>query len=423
MSYKVIVAHPGKQHSFRLASALKKNGMLCKYVTTIYDEESSFMMKILKRFLDQENRKRADSRNNPDLSDDDVCQFYELSGLIEIILARYDKSRHLYNRWHAYTSDRFGKKVASLAIKEKANAVIMYDTNALSCFKKLKKEAPEIKRIMDSSAANRLFMKTVYEKDMDICPTFADKLKNEVPHLWEKKSIDRCMREICNTEYFLAGSEFVKKSFMFSHINEDKIRICPYGSNFNPDMMPADSSTSSRCIEAIYVGNVTEMKGIYYLLEAVRNIPINLVHLTVVGAYDNSLHLLDPYFDNVTFTGRILHDEVKKMLCSSDVFVFASLGEGFSLSVIEALACGLPCIVTEHAGANDAITDFKNGFVIPIQDSNAIRDKLMWFVNNPDAIPEMKRCALETAGKYTWENYETKLVTILNDILDCPERK
>ena len=46
---KIIVAHPGRQHSFRLASALKKNDMLLYYVTTIYDKDSSLLMKIVKK--------------------------------------------------------------------------------------------------------------------------------------------------------------------------------------------------------------------------------------------------------------------------------------------------------------------------------------------------------------------------------------
>lgn len=418
MSYKVIVAHPGKQHSFRLASALKKNGMLCKYVTTIYDKKSSFMMRILKKFLDQGNRKRVNSRKNPDLIDDDIDQFCELSGLIEIILARYDKSKRFYNKWHAFTSDRFGKKVAALAMREKVDAVIMYDTNSLSCFEILKKEAPGIKRIMDSSAANRLFMKKVYEQDIKTCPIFSRKLKGEVSYLWDKRSIDRCMREIDNTEYFLVPSEFVKKSFLFSNIEEQKIKICPYGSNFEVATHIIEDDSLSRCLEAVYVGNVTEMKGIYYLLEAVSSIPNNLVHLTVVGAYDNSLHIFDKYIGRVTFTGRIQHDEVKKILYESDVFVFASLGEGLSLSVLEALACGLPCIVTEHSGANDAIEDYKNGFVIPIQSVKAIKDSLMWFADNRKLIPEMKQRAVETAEKYTWEVYEERVSSSIVQIIE-----
>ena len=51
---KVIVAHPGRQHSFRVAKALKDAGLLYKYVTTVYDKEDSVLMKIVKLFLNKE---------------------------------------------------------------------------------------------------------------------------------------------------------------------------------------------------------------------------------------------------------------------------------------------------------------------------------------------------------------------------------
>ncbi len=419
MSYKVIVAHPGKQHSFRLASALKKNGMLCRYVTTVYDKDSSFVMKFVKKFLNKDNLSRANSRKNPDLLDDEVTQFCELSGLIEIFLARYDKSKKLYNMWHSFTSDRFGKKVAALAMREKVDAVIMYDTNSLSCFKKLKTEAPEIVRILDSSAANRLFMKEIYQQDMENCPEFSEKLKSEVSYLWVSRYFQRNVQEVGNVEFFLAPSQFVKRSFLFSGVKEEHIKVCPYGSNFEPVMHTDEKIQSpSGCLEVVYVGNVTEMKGIYYLLEAVTNIPNDLVHLTVVGAYDNSMHVFDKYLGQVTFTGRIPHEEVKKVLSESDVFVFPSLGEGLSLSVLEALACGLPCVVTEHSGANDAIEDYGNGFVIPIQSITAIKEGLMWFVENRELIPKMKQRAAETANEYTWKAYERQVISSITEILE-----
>ena len=417
MNYKVIVAHPGKQHSFRLAAALKNNGVLFKYVTTVYDKENSLIMKMLKKIVSVDNKKRANSRKCCELDDCDVVQFCELMGLVEIFLARIDKKRKMYNWWHTYTSDRFGKKVAKLAIKENVDAVIIYDTNAKSCFEYLKKKAPHIKRIMDSSAANRLFMKTVYEKDMSICPEFANKLRIEVAELWDKKWIEICSKEIELTEFFLVPSKFVRKSFLYSNVLEKNIFVCSYGTNFIPEK-PAMHSEVKKCLKAVYVGNVTEMKGIYYLLEAFNKIPHELVQLTVVGAYDNSSHIFDKYMEFVTFTGRIQHDEVKKVLQKSDFFVFPSLGEGLSLSVLEALACGLPCIVSEHSGANDAIIEEKNGFVVPIQNIEVLIEKIMWFVNNPELLSQLKMEAYESSLMYSWDNYSYSIGTAIKQILD-----
>ena len=417
MAYKIIVAHPGRQHSFRVASELKQNDMLFKYITTVYDKKASILMNVVKHILSGDNLKRANGRKNPDLTDDDVIQFCEFSGLVEIILARFDKKRSLYNWWQRHNADRFGKKVAAYAIKNNVDAVILYDTNALKCFKILQEKAPNILRVMDVSAANRIYMKEIYEKDFRKCPQFSEKLKKERSFLWDKNTCQRLLNEIELTQLFLAPSNFVKQSLMFSGVTDDNIVICPYGANF-PGISPNKEEKLKGALEAVYVGNVTEMKGIYYLLEAAMSMDSNRVHLTVVGAYDNTDGLLTPYMDFVTFTGRITHDKVAETLKKSDFFVFPSLGEGLSLSVLEALACGLPCIVTKNSGANDAIIDGENGFVVDIQDSDALAEKMIWFDEHRDLLPEMSRAAVKAIDNFNWANHEKCMINALKSRLE-----
>lgn len=417
MTYKIIVAHPGRQHSFMVASELKQNDMLYKYITTVYDKDSSALMSIVKRLLSGDNLKRAIGRKNPNLTDSDVVQFCEFSGLIEIVLARFDKKRKIYNWWQRHTADRFGKKVAKYAIKNHVDAVIMYDTNALKGFKTLQKKAPEILRVMDVSAANRIYMKTVYESDFQKCPQFSQKLKKERSFLWNENICQRLLDEIKLTQLFLTPSNFVKQSLMFSNVSEDNIVICPYGANF-PGVSIEKKVKHTGALEAVYVGNVTEMKGIYYLLEAAMRIDPNKVHLTVVGAYDNTDGLLSPYMENITFTGRITHDKVAETLKSSDIFVFSSLGEGLSLSVLEALACGLPCIVTKNSGANDAIVDGVNGFVVDIQDTIALVEKMQWFDQHRADLPKMSKAAVTAIDNFNWKNHEKCMVNALKKHLE-----
>ncbi|PJN80974.1 hypothetical protein CWE04_06030 [Thomasclavelia cocleata] len=137
---KIIVAHPGKQHSYRTASALKKRGFLFKYITTIYDSEKCFSIKILKHLLPYNEKKRITTRRNIDLDDDDVIQFCVISGYIEAFLSRFSKINYIYRFWQQFNADRFGRKVAIYAIKNNVDAIIIYDSNAYKCFEILKKK-------------------------------------------------------------------------------------------------------------------------------------------------------------------------------------------------------------------------------------------------------------------------------------------
>ena len=99
--------------------------MLLYYVTTIYDKDSSLLMKIVKKFLSNDNLKRANGRKKPDLEENDVKQYYLFGALIEAFLSRVDKTHYIYRLMQRYDAKRFGIKVAKLAIKENADAVIM----------------------------------------------------------------------------------------------------------------------------------------------------------------------------------------------------------------------------------------------------------------------------------------------------------
>ena len=95
---KVILAHPGRQHSFRVAKALKEAGLLYKYVTTVYDKEDSLLMKVTKLFLNKENKRRASNRKCASLDDKDVVLFESFLSYILLFLYRFDKKQHLA-RW------------------------------------------------------------------------------------------------------------------------------------------------------------------------------------------------------------------------------------------------------------------------------------------------------------------------------------
>lgn len=416
---KVIVAHPGKQHSFRLATALKKEDILFKYITTVYDKESSWMMRLTKKIINKDNLKRANNRKCEALNDKDVVQFCEILGLLTLVAIRIDKSRRLYTLLNNFVSKKFGKKVAKYAIKNKVDAVIMYDTNSNEAFKYLKKKAPHIKRIMDVSAANRIYMKNIYEEDMDRCNKFSHMLYSERRFLWNKKILNNLKSEINLTQFFIVPSKFVKESLEYSGINSKNIYICPYGANIKKQSNNVSlKNREDKKLNCIYIGNVTQMKGIYYLLEAIKHFDNDKVSLKLIGKYNNKNNLFSEYMDRCEFVGVVTHDKVAEYCEEADIMILPSLGEGFSLSILEALGCGLPVICTTNSGADDAIKNGYNGFIIPIGSIEEIVDKIQWFLDNKNDIKKMSNNALKSVENYTWERYEININNILKHILE-----
>lgn len=411
----VIVAHPGKQHSYRLASALKKAGMLHSYVTEIYDKDSSWMMNIVKKILNKKNLKRANAHYNPDLEDSEVVQFCELGGFLELLSIRLDSSMTLYRKFSRINTNRFGIKLAKYAIKENADMVICYDADSYTCFRYLKKHAPHIKRVLDVSIAARPYMKKLFLKDIEI--TNDESIKKENLYLWQN-GLDRFYSEIRDADYFLAASDFVIDSLISCGAKRDRIFKVPYGANTS-SKLEIKEAHKNEPLKIQFVGQTNARKGMPLLLDCISSLPAEKFQLTVTGGINEkspyiAKHLKD---ENIRFTGFVNHDQLQHIYEEAHIFVLPSIAEGMAMVGIEAMSCGLPVICTYSSGLTDLIIDGETGFVIPSDDPAALKEKLEWFANHKDRIKYMGERAREVAREYTWEIYEKNVINAIKTMI------
>ena len=145
--------------------------------------------------------------------------------------------------------------------------------------------------------------------------------------------------------------------------------VIPYAADtrrFRPD--PAKHHGASCTF--LFAGGITQRKGIKYLLEAWRRVRRPGWRLQLLGPLPAERGPLLPYLDEVECLGRIAHAEVPARMAAADVFVFPSLFEGSAVVTYEALACGLPSIVTAEAGS--VVRDGREGVIVPIRDVDAL---------------------------------------------------
>jgi glycosyltransferase involved in cell wall biosynthesis len=135
--------------------------------------------------------------------------------------------------------------------------------------------------------------------------------------------------------------------------------------------------------------------------------------LTVAGSRLGDPGIFGPYEDLFTYLGHLNRPALAEAFRQSDVFVFPTLIEGMPLTVLEAMACGLPVITTSH-GPGDLVRDGVDGFIIPIRDHRAIAEKLVYLRENPDRRLEMGRNARIRALDYTWDQYGSRVLDTLS---------
>ncbi len=408
---KVLVAHPAQQHSYRLACALKNADMLSKYATTVYYKKRSLTY-LVSKILKGNFKVKAQGRRCEELKDNEVIQFSEGKGLLKLLALNTRFLKKHYSSLKYSTADSFAKKAAEYAIKHKVDAVVTYDNTSPLLFEILKDKAPDILRILDVSAANPFYMRGIYEKDFELAPAFKDRLIRERRLVWDEEITSRTKREYELAQEFLVPSLFVAKTLEYSGLNTDKMHICPYGVDLKAFSPKEYDDVKNRPVEFIYVGGVKELKGIYYLLEAFKSIPKDRARLTVVGKVNKNDEDIKPYLDYVNFTGLVLHSDMPRLLRKSDVFILPSLGEGLSLSVLEAASCGLPFIISENCGVDEGMLSGNEGFIVPIQSVDAIKEKALWFCDNPESLSKMGKSAAEFAAKYSWGDYSESIQTI-----------
>jgi glycosyltransferase involved in cell wall biosynthesis len=171
-------------------------------------------------------------------------------------------------------------------------------------------------------------------------------------------------------------------------------------------------------INLITVGSLIEIKNHLFLLEVISllNKRSKLkFNLTIIGegVFRENIEkkIIENQLENiVTLLGKI--DNVEDFLQKADLYVFSCIKEGFGLTLIEAMASGLPVICLDGKGNRDIIEDGKNGFMIYKNNPELFANKIIELVNNPELYQSMSKYAVEFAKKYDIKEYVDRLLKI-----------
>jgi glycosyltransferase involved in cell wall biosynthesis len=138
----------------------------------------------------------------------------------------------------------------------------------------------------------------------------------------------------------------------------------------------------------LYVGRLESEKGVHLAVRALKEQPAEPVLLIAgAGHYGSTLHHLAAQLgltERVRFLGFVGHEELPDLLNAADIFVMPSLcQEGLPLSVVEAMACGLPVVATAVGGIPTAVEDNVSGALFPLGDVAALSERLRRLIEAP----------------------------------------
>jgi glycogen(starch) synthase len=175
--------------------------------------------------------------------------------------------------------------------------------------------------------------------------------------------------------FFVVGSALERQLAAAFPDLAGKVRICP---NVVPvDDFPLRPEPVTDLRRWIYLGGLTAIKRVHLVLDAFAVVAIDRrdTELTLVGGgpLEDSLRARAAALgltDRVHFVPSVTHDEVPGLLHAHDLLVHASSTETFGMTVVEAVACGLPVLVTASGGPNETLAGIEHiaGEIVPVAD-------------------------------------------------------
>jgi len=228
-------------------------------------------------------------------------------------------------------------------------------------------------------------------------------LKKDLPLNYVRKL---SLEEYDLADFVIVPSQSVYESFLEEGFDEKKLIRIPFG--VDPEVFQPGQKQDN-VFRLAFVGQVGIRKGIHYLLRAWQELSLKNAELVLVGeVVPDGQQLFKKHLSESTvkLAGHV--NDPQRFYAQASVFVLPSVEEGSALVSYEAMACGRPVIVTQNVGS--VARDGVDGFVIPIRNVDALKEKILFFYEHPDKIAEMGINARRRAAQFSWDSYGDNIV-------------
>jgi glycosyltransferase involved in cell wall biosynthesis len=192
----------------------------------------------------------------------------------------------------------------------------------------------------------------------------------------------------------------------------------PAGDNFPGQPIELDAikqrTQTPGALQILLVGNVIQRKGLHVLLQALRRLPTENYQVTVVGRLD-----MEPGYvkrivrliqdsqlqEQVLLKGPVQGQALADLYRQHQLMVLPSAYESYGIVYVEAQQFGVPVIGTRAGAAKEIIKHGDNGYLIAVEDWQALADHLQTLHNNRSLLLELSQNSLAAYSRHpTWEN-------------------
>jgi len=388
---RVLVAHPGMQHAHQLAWALEEAGHLAGFwsgvpVVDARSPEEGLWGRFRGglRAVPVPASKRRHAVAFPLLR--------RLSGMLLPAAAGNAFSHrldHAHDRW-----------VAGRVRGLRPDLVVCYENSALRAFRAAR--AAGALCVLDAASVHYQAGRALGGGVAGLNPAWIDAQKQQ---------------EIELADAILTCSEFAAETYRAAGVPAAKLFPVPPGTDL-PDVPPQARPAGGPC-RFVFVGSLMRRKGVDLLLDIFEELAREgaTASLTLIGgAAEADLARRARGMGNVESRPFMPQAELFQALAGHDCLLLPSRFDSFGMVVPEAMAAGVPALVSDRVGAKCVIEQHPGaGWIVPCEEP-ALKAQIRQLAARPELSAAASAAARAAARDYSWEAYRRRVARILQDI-------
>ncbi len=235
-------------------------------------------------------------------------------------------------------------------------------------------------------------------------------LKANSPAMEERKQL-----ELAAADLVLCCSEFQRSKLVKLNPQVKRSEVLPLWSDvdfWSAAVQQRQRLPDKEPLRVLCAGAVSLKKGVPYLLQAVESLQ-DEVTLTLVGGLSPEMPQIMKNYRQHAHLPYVTKQRLREIICQHDVLVMPTLGDSFGFVVIEAMAAGMPVIVSQNAGA--PVPD--ESWRVPVRDAQALRQRLLTYARDRELLHEHSRLAAEFAAQFQPARYRQCAGAVFKELL------
>jgi glycosyltransferase involved in cell wall biosynthesis len=316
--------------------------------------------------------------------------------------ARYFESDEGISDLLAWTF--FDLWAATYVRRRQPDAVVGYEMCAVQMFRAAKSVGT--KCILDAAAFHYAVQDPVLLPERNNFNRAERKLR------WRKRI------ELELADLIICCSELARRSYLAAGIPSCRLVVNSPGVEVDL-FKPGNEASRTGPTKFVFVGTASRRKGFDILLEAFRLTcsVFPSAELHVIGDPKPACRFMGYSSDKIVMHGKRSRRELAQVLGVMDCLVLPSRIEAFGMVVVEALAAGVPAIVTPQVGAAEIIVAGENGWIVPVNSAVALSKQMSLCCTEPSLAREMRPNCIASAARHRWVDYRKRTLSIIDAVI------